>query len=83
MQSPLNDTHRQPVPYSYGLFPFLFVAFLSRDSQGFQERTEEKTAWPHISRVINSRSCWLHVRAEAFAKSVFQKSPPPGLLRGR
>src|SRR5262249_2886342 len=38
MQSPLNDTHTQPVPYSYGLSPFLFVAFF----KGFQGCTGKK-----------------------------------------
>src|ERR1700728_4259351 len=41
MQSPLNDTHRQPVPYSYGLFPFLFVTFFQRTPRAFKNAPEK------------------------------------------
>jgi hypothetical protein len=40
------------------------------------ERRTGKNAWPHISRIRNSRSCTLQPQAGTFPESVLEKSPP-------
>jgi hypothetical protein len=63
------------------LFSFYCVRF-SQGTPRFLKNALAKNHLANISKITNSRSDWLSVQAEAFAESVFQKSPPPGILWG-
>jgi hypothetical protein len=82
LPSLFNDTHRQPVPYAYGLVSSFVRGFFQGTPRLFKH-APAKYLLAGLFQTHQLPFLLLRVQAEAFLKSVFKKYPPPGFLRGR